>query len=116
MYRHAVRSCGDWSLAQDVVSLTFLEAWRRREKLRDEGESVRPWLLGIATNVHAHRRFRPARVCQPVGGGADHPGGAGRPRFAEAAGGHPRRPPRGGQSSPARRLRTRRTGHGLPRR
>lgn len=51
VYRHAVRSTGDWAAAQDVVSLTFLEAWRIREKLRDEGDTPRPWLMGIATNV-----------------------------------------------------------------
>lgn len=51
VYRHAVRSSGDWVMAEDVVSLTFLEAWRLREKLRDEGETPRPWLMGIAVNV-----------------------------------------------------------------
>ncbi|MFF3518422.1 RNA polymerase sigma factor, partial [Streptomyces sp. NPDC002573] len=51
VYRHAVRVTGNWAVAQDVVSLTFLEAWRLRERLRDEGETPRPWLMGIATNV-----------------------------------------------------------------
>ncbi|MEU8508674.1 RNA polymerase sigma factor [Streptomyces brevispora] len=51
VYRHAVRSTGNWAMSEDVVSLTFLEAWRLREKLRDEGESPRPWLMGIAVNV-----------------------------------------------------------------
>ncbi|WP_282687482.1 MULTISPECIES: RNA polymerase sigma factor [unclassified Streptomyces] len=51
VYRHAVRTTGDWSAAEDVVSLTFLEAWRLRGKLRDEGASPRPWLMGIAVNV-----------------------------------------------------------------
>ncbi|MEV7521332.1 RNA polymerase sigma factor [Streptomyces sp. NPDC091371] len=51
VYRHAVRVTGDWAMAQDVVSLTFLEAWRLRDRLRDEGDSPRPWLMGIATNV-----------------------------------------------------------------
>ncbi|MFE9139728.1 RNA polymerase sigma factor [Streptomyces sp. NPDC007355] len=51
VYRHAVRWTGDWAAAEDIVSLTFLEAWRLRKKLRPEGESLRPWLLGIATNV-----------------------------------------------------------------
>ncbi|MER5632286.1 RNA polymerase sigma factor [Streptomyces nitrosporeus] len=51
VYRHAVRTTGDWAAAEDVVSLTFLEAWRLREKLRDEGDSPRPWLMGIAVNV-----------------------------------------------------------------
>ncbi|MFI1865605.1 RNA polymerase sigma factor [Streptomyces jumonjinensis] len=51
VYRHAVRTTGDWAAAEDVVSLTFLEAWRLRRKLRDEGDSPRPWLMGIAVNV-----------------------------------------------------------------
>ncbi|MFP3963918.1 RNA polymerase sigma factor [Actinomadura fulvescens] len=51
VYRYAVRVTGNWAAAEDIVSLTFLEAWRLREKVRLEGESLRPWLLGIATNV-----------------------------------------------------------------
>ncbi len=51
VYAHAVRTTGDWALAEDVMSLTFLEAWRLRDKLREEVRSVRAWLLGIATNV-----------------------------------------------------------------
>ncbi|MFJ2780126.1 MULTISPECIES: RNA polymerase sigma factor [unclassified Kitasatospora] len=51
VYRHAVRMTGDRTVAEDVVSLTFLEAWRLRAKVEEEGESLRPWLLGIATNV-----------------------------------------------------------------
>lgn len=51
VYAHAVRTTGDRALAEDVMSLTFLEAWRLRDKLRDEVRSVRAWLLGIATNV-----------------------------------------------------------------
>jgi DNA-directed RNA polymerase specialized sigma subunit, sigma24 homolog len=51
VHRHAVRVTGDWTVAEDIVSLTFLEAWRLRVKLADEGESPRPWLMGIAVNV-----------------------------------------------------------------
>ncbi|WP_327299343.1 MULTISPECIES: RNA polymerase sigma factor [unclassified Streptomyces] len=52
VYRHALWSTGNWATAQDVVSLTYLEAWRSRERLRpEETGSLRPWLLGIATNV-----------------------------------------------------------------
>ena len=51
VYNHAFRLTGEWSTAEDVVSLTFLEAWRLRERLDEEGGSPRPWLLGIATNV-----------------------------------------------------------------
>ncbi|MFT2017350.1 sigma-70 family RNA polymerase sigma factor [Streptomyces sp. 796.1] len=51
LYRYALRVTGDWAEAEDVVSATFLEAWRGREKLRPGEESLRPWLLGIATNI-----------------------------------------------------------------
>ncbi|PAK27675.1 RNA polymerase [Streptomyces sp. alain-838] len=51
VYAHAIRTTGDWAMAEDVMSLTFLEAWRLRDKLREEVRSVRAWLLGIATNV-----------------------------------------------------------------
>ncbi|MFD9034432.1 RNA polymerase sigma factor [Streptomyces sp. NPDC059567] len=65
VYAHAVRTTGDWAAAEDVMSLTFLEAWRLRDKLREEVRSVRAWLLGIATNVmrntaRAARRHREA--------------------------------------------------------
>jgi RNA polymerase sigma-70 factor (ECF subfamily) len=51
VYNHAFRLTGDWSTAEEVVSLTFLEAWRLRGTIRAEGDSLLPWLLGIALNV-----------------------------------------------------------------
>ncbi|MEV7536917.1 RNA polymerase sigma factor [Streptomyces hydrogenans] len=65
VYAHAVRTTGDGAVAEDVMSLTFLEAWRLRDKLAEEVRSVRGWLLGIATNVmrniaRAARRHRDA--------------------------------------------------------
>ncbi|MEV6385949.1 RNA polymerase sigma factor [Streptomyces sp. NPDC051773] len=56
VYNHAFRLTGDWSTAEDIVSLTFLEAWRLRVRLDPEGGSPRPWLLGIATNVARNTR------------------------------------------------------------
>ncbi|WP_414721309.1 RNA polymerase sigma factor [Streptomyces ossamyceticus] len=56
VYNHAFRLTGDWSTAEDIVSLTFLEAWRLRDRLDREGGSPRPWLLGIATNVARNSR------------------------------------------------------------
>ncbi|MEU8331823.1 RNA polymerase sigma factor [Micromonospora sp. NPDC048839] len=56
IHRHALWSGGDPAHAEDVVSLTFLEAWRIRESLRPDGDTLRPWLLGIATNVLRNRR------------------------------------------------------------
>lgn len=53
VYNHAFRMTGNWSTAEDVVSLAFLEAWRLRARLdADAGAgSLRAWLLGITTNV-----------------------------------------------------------------
>ncbi|MFI6332853.1 RNA polymerase sigma factor [Micromonospora chersina] len=53
VYNHGFRLTGDWSVAEEVVSLTFLEAWRLRDRLDAGAEAgpLRSWLLGIATNV-----------------------------------------------------------------
>jgi RNA polymerase sigma factor (sigma-70 family) len=71
VYGYAVRTLGDWAAAEDAVSLTFLEAWRLRATLHEDGESVRPWLFGIATNVlrnttRAGRRHRAALARLPA--------------------------------------------------
>jgi RNA polymerase sigma factor (sigma-70 family) len=55
-HAHAVYNLGfrlnaNWSAAEEVVSVTFLEAWRRRSRIDPGGEPLRPWLLGIAVNV-----------------------------------------------------------------
>jgi RNA polymerase sigma-70 factor (ECF subfamily) len=55
-YAHTVYNLGfrltaNWSAAEEVVSLTFLEAWRLRGSIDPGAESLRPWLLGIAVNV-----------------------------------------------------------------
>lgn len=70
VYNHGFRLTGNWSTAEDVVSLTFLEAWRLRERVDVDGGSLRPWLLGIATNVarnvrRAARRHAGALVRLP---------------------------------------------------
>ncbi|MBB1253196.1 RNA polymerase sigma factor [Streptomyces sp. OF3] len=64
VYAHAVRMTADRAGAEDVVSLTFLEAWRLRATL-DGVDSRRAWLFGVATNVirntrRAARRHREA--------------------------------------------------------
>ncbi|MGW1727343.1 RNA polymerase sigma factor [Streptomyces sp. NPDC002306] len=56
VYNHAFRLTGEWTVAEDVVSLTFLDAWRLRERLDEDGGSPRPWLLGIATNITRNTR------------------------------------------------------------
>ncbi|MEU1187814.1 RNA polymerase sigma factor [Streptomyces sp. NPDC005859] len=50
VYNHALRLTGDWSVAEEVMSETFLAAWRGRGDVAVDGGSLRPWLFGIATN------------------------------------------------------------------
>ncbi|GIF70294.1 siderophore-interacting protein [Asanoa ishikariensis] len=72
VYNHGFRLTGDWSVADDVVSLTFLEAWRLRGRVDDSTDGpLRPWLLGIATNVarnvrRAARRYDVALARLPA--------------------------------------------------
>jgi RNA polymerase sigma factor (sigma-70 family) len=66
----AFRLTGDWTSAEEVTSLTFLEAWRLRAEVELTGESLRPWLMGIAVNVcrntsRAARRYRAAMARLP---------------------------------------------------
>jgi RNA polymerase sigma-70 factor, ECF subfamily len=58
VYAHAYRLAGDRSTAEEIVSLTFLEAWRLRRTIEPDPDnrSLRPWLLGIATNVARNLR------------------------------------------------------------
>lgn len=59
VYNYLFRRTASWSEAEDLTSLVFLEAWRRREYLKDLDGSLMSWLLGVATNVlRNHRRAR----------------------------------------------------------
>jgi RNA polymerase sigma-70 factor (ECF subfamily) len=64
VYHHGYRLTGDRSLAEDVVSTTFLQAWRMHRRIDPDGGSLRPWLLGIATNTirNLTRKARRERV------------------------------------------------------
>jgi RNA polymerase sigma-70 factor (ECF subfamily) len=71
IYNYCFRRLGDWSAAEDALSIVFLEAWRRRGKELPP-DKVLPWLYGVATNVlrnrrRAERRLRAAlaRLPQP---------------------------------------------------
>lgn len=75
VYNHAFRLTADWSAAEDVMSATFMEAWRRRASVERDRGSLRPWLLGIATNVarsqyRGNRRYRNAAEAAAAAGAA----------------------------------------------
>jgi RNA polymerase sigma-70 factor (ECF subfamily) len=80
VYNLAFRLTGNRHEAEEVVSLTFLEAWRLRTRVEPEGESLRPWLMGITVNVV--RNFsRAARRHQAAMSRLPEPASA--PDFAE---------------------------------
>lgn len=55
VYNHAFRRTADWSAAEEVTSLVFLEVWRRRGDVELERDTALPWLLGVARNVLRNR-------------------------------------------------------------
>jgi RNA polymerase sigma factor (sigma-70 family) len=60
VYAHCFSRTGSWSMAEDLTSVVFLEAWRRRNEVRFSGDSALPWLLGVANNAtrNAQRSLR----------------------------------------------------------
>src|SRR5579885_2386067 len=57
VYAFCARRTADLSLAEDLTSATFLEAWRHRGRvLLDDAERALPWLLGVANNVVRNAR------------------------------------------------------------
>ena len=51
IYNFCLRRSGDRTAAEDLMSATFLHAWRRRMDVVPAGDSVLPWLYGIAANL-----------------------------------------------------------------
>ena len=63
IYRYCFRRTADQALAEDLMSVVFLEAWRRHRDVSPT--KVLSWLYGVATNVlrnqgRAARRYRDA--------------------------------------------------------
>ncbi|MFJ8083004.1 RNA polymerase sigma factor [Streptomyces sp. NPDC096205] len=56
VHQHALWLTGDRASAEDIMSETFLTAWQARGRLHDDGGSLRPWLLGIATHKAENAR------------------------------------------------------------
>jgi RNA polymerase sigma-70 factor (ECF subfamily) len=56
VFAFCARRTGDLALAEDLTSVVFLEAWRRRRSVRLRSESALPWLLGTAHNVVRNQR------------------------------------------------------------
>ncbi len=57
IYGYCFRRTASWSTAQDLTSVVFLEAWRRRGDVAfDDDGSVIAWLFGVANNVVRNSR------------------------------------------------------------
>ena len=77
VHAFCARRTGDLALAEDLTSVVFLEAWKRRGSIDLQRDSALPWLLGIANNLcrNARRSLRRQRAALrrlPVG--PDAPG------------------------------------------
>ena len=69
--RHARGLAPTPAEAEDVLSVTFLEAWRKRDRIRFVDESMLPWLLRTATYTcmnfaRSERRYRTALARLPA--------------------------------------------------
>jgi RNA polymerase sigma factor (sigma-70 family) len=72
VWNHAYRLTGSWSLAEDLTSMTFMTAWRRRHELTLVRDSARPWLYAVAgflarTEFRRAHRFRSLIARLPPG-------------------------------------------------
>jgi RNA polymerase sigma factor (sigma-70 family) len=76
VYNFCFRRTANWAAAEDLTSIVFLEAWRRRSEVRLNDGRALPWLLGVATNVlrnrrRSERRHRAALARLPLERGPD---------------------------------------------
>lgn len=58
VFAYCLRRTGTWAVAEDLVSVVFMETWRKRTSVAVEG-SLLPWLYTVALNVtRNHQRAR----------------------------------------------------------
>jgi len=86
VFRHAFALARNAMDADDIVAVAFLEAWRRRDRVRLVDGSLLPWLLVTATNAasnvrRSQRRYRALLAKLPPGEVVPDPAD----RFAEDA-------------------------------
>lgn len=50
IFQRSLAATGDRQAAEDIVSMTFLETWRLRKRVQ-VADSIRPWLIGVSSNL-----------------------------------------------------------------
>jgi RNA polymerase sigma factor (sigma-70 family) len=85
IYNYLFRRLADWSEAEDLTAVVFLEAFRRRKDVVIVEGKLVPWLYGIATNVLRNRRRALWRHRHLVSQLAAQPGTAVTPDVAARA-------------------------------
>jgi RNA polymerase sigma-70 factor, ECF subfamily len=82
VYNLCFRRTGNWAVAEDLTSEVFLLAWRRRRDVvfTTDGDSVLPWLLGVAVNIARNRHRSDRRAVAAV---ARLDAGANEPDFGD---------------------------------
>lgn len=71
IYNYLFRRLADWSEAEDLTAVVFMEAFRRRRDVVVLEGKILPWLYGIATNVLRNRRralWRHRRLVEQLAG------------------------------------------------
>jgi RNA polymerase sigma factor (sigma-70 family) len=78
VYNCAFRRTASWSAAEDIAETVFLELWRQRHRVVGCDGSVRPWLLGVASNQarrwwreHTRKARAVERLARREGAGGD---------------------------------------------
>ncbi|NEE02844.1 RNA polymerase sigma factor [Phytoactinopolyspora halotolerans] len=64
VYNFCFRRIGSWIAAEDLTSVVFMQAWRRRKDVKPHGDDLLPWLLAVADKVvgNAYRSRRRHRA------------------------------------------------------
>ncbi|WP_112275455.1 RNA polymerase sigma factor [Lentzea terrae] len=62
VFAYCLRRTGAWTVAEDLMSVVFMETWRKRKSVTVDGSqdwSLLPWLYGVALGVtRNHQRSR----------------------------------------------------------
>ncbi len=82
IFSYCFQRTADRDTAQDLTSIVFLEAWRRRRDAVFAGDLVLAWLYGIALNVLRNQRRSQRRYQSAL---ARLPRGEVQPDFTEEA-------------------------------